>query len=210
LVPHYNKLSYLLRNRAEIGFGGRFFRHTDTRRFFRGSVDTSSRWRVDCERYRHLNAVDFRAVLRGRHYEQGAVMGKVRAAARHFGARPVHPFIDPALIDYYFNLPERDRFDRKRRLNKVLVRRMLAEHLDYDASAIGKRYFQFDGALFVTRHRKMIEAEIAGCRLWDGRLHGLLDGWLSKVDSQPYLWQSVVCLLQISAWYNHSRFARQS
>ncbi len=207
LIPHYTKLSYLLRNRAEIGFGGRFFRHTDTRRFFDQSFDTTYSWSTDCKRYRDLDDIDFRALMRGRHYEQGAVMGKVRAAARHFNARPAHPFIDADLIEYYFNLPESERFDRQRRVNKLLLRKMLAEYLDYDAVAVGKRYFQFDGPLFVHRYRQLIVNEVSSCRLWNERMGTLLDGWLAKSDQHPYLWQSIVALLQISAWHNHSRFA---
>ena len=119
----------------------------------------------------------------------------------------MHPFIDRDLIDYYFNLPEHERFDRAGWTNKLLLRRMLEKYLDYDAAAIGKRYFQFNGSLFVTRYRQFIVEEVMGCRLWNEKIGDLLQGWLSSADSHPYIWQSVVGLLQISAWHNHSRFA---
>ena len=36
---------------------------------------------------------------------------KARVAGEAFGLRPAFPYLDAELADYYFNLPEADRFD---------------------------------------------------------------------------------------------------
>jgi hypothetical protein len=207
LLSPGSRLNYLLRDPVEINWAGLRLRHCDTRRLFEGAVNTSREWRAVRRRLAPLSLgpVDLRGLLRGRHFEVGSQKDKIELAARVSGMRGVYPYQDAGVIDYYFNLPEAERYDPVRQVNKRLLRRLLGERLDYDERAIGKRAFQFDGAGFVSKHRAFVEGEILGCALFDPRSHGRLRRWIDAAARGGYAWQAVVGLFQLAGWHNRSR-----
>jgi asparagine synthetase B (glutamine-hydrolysing) len=208
LLPPGARLNYFLRDPAELNWAGLRVRHCDTRALFPDAVNTSREWRSVRRSLGPLSPVDFRGYLRGRHFEVGSQKDKIEMAARAFGMRGVYPYQDAGVIDYYFNLPEVERYDRARGVNKLLLRRLLRERLGYDERAVGKRAFQFDGAGFVSRHRAFIEDEILGCGLFDARAHFRLRRWIDAATGRGHAWQPVVGLFQFAGWYNRSRHLR--
>lgn len=209
LLPVDSELNYALRDPVEINWPGLRLRYVDSSRLLAGAVNTSRSWRRVRRELRGLDVTDMRTLLRGRHFEIGAQRQKIDLAARAFGVIPLYPYQDPAVIDYYFNLPERDRFDRAGLVNKVLLRRLLRERLDYDPAAIGKRGFQFDGAGFVARYRDLIVEEIRTCDLFYDRGLDFLPDSLKRVNRTRFGWHHVVGLFQLAAWYNHTQYLRR-
>jgi asparagine synthase (glutamine-hydrolysing) len=206
LLPPGARLNYLLRDPVELNWAGLRLRYCDTRRLIGGAVNTSREWRSSRRDLGPMSPVDLRGLLRGRHFEIGSQKDKIELAARAYGMRGVYPYQDAAVIDYYFNLPEGERYDRARQVNKLLLRRLLRERLGYDERALGKRAFQFDGAGFVSRHRAFVEDEILGCALFDTRGHGRLRRWIDAASGGGHAWQPVIGLFQLAGWHNHSRY----
>ena len=102
------------------------------------------------------------------------------------GPRDGHAMVRSAIADYYFNLPEADRFDREAKLNKVLLRRALAEALDYDERVVGSRYFDFDPARFMVTNAPFVREEILGCALWGPEVEPMFERWFAALpESAP-------------------------
>jgi len=136
----------------------------------------------------------------------GSQKEKVGLAARTFGLEAVHPYQDPRVIDYYFNLPERSRYDAGRRVNKVLLRELLSSRLGYDESVVGARGFSFDGPAFLRRHAGLVRDEVLTCSLFDRAAAERILNAAGDPDRSPCSWHHVVGLFQFAAWHNHSRY----
>lgn len=201
-----SSLNYLARTRAEVVFSGRTLRLHEYRSFYPAAVDTGPEWRAESSRTKGLDLIDLWGIIKLRNADAGASMLKQRLAARAVGMTAPMPFCDHEISDYYFNLPERDRFDRKADSGKTLLRQMLLEFLDYDANAIGKHYFMFDGAGFITRNMDFIRSEIDACALWDRPGLSVVHDWLGQIEDRPFLHHSLLTIFMISGWHNHSRY----
>lgn len=199
-------LNYFLRSRSASILPGRTFRPIDTRAFYPGSVDTAKWWSDLNRQSRHLGAIEIRNSPVMRHVDQAAILLKVRLAAESRGLNVLLPFCDRDVIDYTFNLPERERFDRSTGTNKLLLRTMLKRFIDYDADAIGKRWFKFDGAKFLLDHREFVLDEITGCRLWNARISELAEQWMRRLEHKHFMYHALLPLFMLSGWHNHSRF----
>lgn len=206
LTPVDSKLNYLARSRSEATFPGRMLRHNETTRFYPDAVDTRPFWYEASRETRHHDLLDLFAVTSERHGEPGQTMQKQRLAAKANGLVPVLPWCDADIAGYYFNLPEPDRYDLKTGTSKILLRRMLYRYLDYDADAIGKHYFSFDGAAFIQSNMEFVRSEIDRCRLWDPAGLPMVHRWLDAIESRPFLYHSLLTIFMISGWHNHSRF----
>jgi len=201
VVGPEHPLSAALRNRAEWHlYGGRWLRHCDTRTFYPDSVDTHREWQTTSDALRPLDDIDFRSMIVGRHFEQNGTTLKARTAAECFGVRAAFPYEDPELASYYFHLPEADRFDRATLTNKVLLRRLLRERLDYDDARLGKRVFEFDGAGFLTAHRDFVLREITGCPLWNEHAGPMVANLIDRPKALRKTWPSLLALFQLSGW----------
>ena len=193
--------SAALKNRAEWNFfGGRWLRPSDSRAFYADSVDTGASLNQRCASLSALDDIDFRSLVRGRNADHNAMIEKARVTGETFAVGTAFPFFDPDLADYYFHLPESDRFDRARSTNKVLLRRMLRERLDYDDARLGKRVFEFDGVGFLQQHRKFVLHEITGCPLWNDRVGPLVTGLIDRPRALRKTWPSLLALFQLSGW----------
>jgi asparagine synthetase B (glutamine-hydrolysing) len=206
LISPGSQLNYLLRDPVEINWPGLRVRYHETKRMFDGAANTSDRWR----RVRRENAgadiIDVRGCLRGRHFEIGSQKQKIDLAARAFDMEGIYPYQDAEVIQFYFNLPEANRYDRKRLVNKRLLRDLLRARLGYDDVALGKRPFRFDGAEFVRRNRSLILEEIHGCDQFSRTGLEFLDRSIEGIDRGQHVWHHVLGLFQFAGWYNHSRF----
>ncbi len=206
LFPVDSPLNYVARTRPETTFPGRTIRFHESRSFMPGAVDTRPFWRRVERETAHLDLIDLFGAVGERHVGYGASMKKHVLAANAIGMDASLPWCDSELADYYFNLPERYRYDLKTGENKVLLRRMLLQYLDYDANKIGKHYFGFAGAKFVMDNKDYIRSEIEACSLWDTTGLDLVRAWLDKVGSRPLLYHSILTVFMVSGWHNHSRF----
>lgn len=201
-------LNYFLRGRAGAIVSGRTLRHCDTRLFYSESVDTLSWWNDLAEPWRRLDDIDFLPPIL-LHAEQPKDMLKGKQVVEYLGQSQAVPFCDDDFIDYYFNLPEAARFDRRSMATKLHLTEMLERFADYDARAVGKRVFKFDAARFLVRHRRFVREQIVGCTLWGGTIERQADRWLDEVERRPFLSQALMPLLFLSGWHNHSRFIRR-
>lgn len=199
-------LNYLARSRAGTAFAGRTLRFGESKRLYPEAVDTAAQLWEESRRLREMDLIDLFGAYRERHGDPAGSMLKQRLAAHSVGLKAALPFCDHEIADYYFNLPESSRFDRASLTNKVLLRQMLLEHLDYDASAIGKHYFAFDGSRFIRRHESFVRDEIRSCRLWDPAGLEQVDGWIDRVEDRPFLYHAILTTFMISGWLNHSRY----
>jgi len=206
VVPVDSPLNYLARSRAEATLAGRTMRFGESRKLYPAAVDTS-RWWYDVSRQtRHLDLVDLYGEVMVRHSDLGGWMQKQRLAANAIGLGASLPWCDDDVADYYFNLPEHHRYDRRSGRNKILLRKTLYRYLDYDADTIGKHYFSFDGAGFIQRNMDFVRSEIEGCSLWDRGGLPVIHEWLDGVDSRPLLYHSLLTVFMVSGWHNHNRF----
>ncbi len=131
---------------------------------------------------------------------------KVDMTANAFGLKSRFPYADKEVIDYVFNLPRHARNDRSTGVTKILLRQMLLETIGYDADAVGKHYFSFEGERFLSDHRRFALAEITSCPLWSSEINALAPKRFDQMSGQPMLHHSLLVLFQLSAWYNHSRY----
>jgi len=206
-VPIDSPLNYALRSRLETLFSLRTLRYRDTSRFYPQAVDTHRYWWDRSRRLRDHDLIDLKAE-RARHHGAARSMLKMRLAVDWGGAEAVMPYCDRELAQYCFGLPEGDKFDLAHGTNKVLLRRMLEEAVGYDAAAVGKHPFLFDGARFLAENRTFVHDEITGCAWWNDRAGHVAAGWLDDLERRPFLYHPLLVLFQVSAWLNHSRYVR--
>ncbi|MBT3193783.1 MAG: hypothetical protein HN341_14645 [Verrucomicrobia bacterium] len=207
LVPCCTRGAQLLRNRAELCFLLGLFRGREVHRFYQEYVDAEAFWQHALDELRGRDVFDFRAVMRGRHYDQGSCALKATVASAAFGMRSAFPWCDDAVSQYYFNLPQASRYDQKQFVNKLLVRDMLSEAIDYPADTIGKRYFQFDRIAFFTANRELVRSEILGCSLWNRKQsERLLNALYGRLPHNRRVGVALNSWFLLSGWLNHNRW----
>jgi asparagine synthetase B (glutamine-hydrolysing) len=148
---------------------------------------------------RGLSPVDFRAFVRGRHFDGCGTMVKGRRAAAHHGARAVFPYADPRLIERCFHLPRAERYDEERGTNKLVLRRLLERRIGDAPYLRAKGSFRFDVLRFAEANAARIHAEIGAAahllRDLDRRV-----AWLLARRSNYVHAYALVTLLILSAW----------
>jgi hypothetical protein len=203
-LPLDSGLNYFTRTRVAALLPLRMFRPHDVAAFYPDAVDTEEFWQREGDKDTG-DLVDFLSATVVRHDDPSRISPKIHLSARVAGLEPVMPWCDDAVADYYFNLPEEDRFDRASRLNKVLLRRVLAEALDYDEKVVGSHYFAFEPARFIDANRDFVRDEILSCSLWGPSMESMLDEWLDALPRRPLHGHALHGLLMVSGWHNHSR-----
>ncbi len=205
-----SKLNYLARSRVEATFPGRTMRHHHIKRLFPDAVDIGDWWYDQSRNSRSLDLFSLFAAYNERYTNAAQTLSKQRLAAAALGIDAVLPWCDRALADYYFNLPQRERYDTRTGKNKLLLRNMLERYLGYDADAVGKHYFEFDGAAFIVHNIDFIRSEIEDADLWKPEGLRMVSNWLEALPSRPMLYHALLTVFMVSGWYNHSRFLHQS
>jgi Asparagine synthase len=176
-----------------------------TASFFPDVVDTLPFWTEEAIHYHHLTHMDLERVM-CRHFYEPLFMLKTRTVAAHMGASAVFPWCDARVIEYVFNLPAAARFNLETGLNKVLVRQLLRERLQYDDALIGKMHFANDNYILFNLLRDYILEHVSACRLWNRSAVDLARRYLNITDSRPRL-RPLFTLFVVSAWFNLSRYA---
>ena len=206
LLSHVSPLTFFFKSRSETCFPGYYFKPS-TIELLLGTCDlTQEYWAESDRNNKELDMFDFRIAIRVRHYDSNQVMLKACTAAAARGVAIEFPWTNEKLADYYFNLPEPERFDRNGFVNKILLRRMLRERLEYPDAMLGKRFFEFQLAPFMAAHRKFVIDEIFACNLWQSPVRTLVPRWYDSLSSTPHLAYGLNALFMISGWYNHSKY----
>ena len=201
-----SRLNYLARSRSAADFPGRNMRIHEIRRILDEAVDPADLWRKIDRRLAGQSDID-RAMRNMVHQIEGArTQDKVIRVAEARGMNPVLPYCDLDLAEYYFHLPEAERFNAAKREEKVLLRRLLAEEIEYDPVTIGHGFFAFDGASFFVENAAFVREEINACALWKREVGPLVDEWLAALPDRPYLFHPLLSLFTLSGWFNHSPF----
>lgn len=207
VVPYSTRLDQLLRDPVDHCFLQGLLRQRELADIL-PTIDSKSDWkRPLLEAYEKLDVFDFRAFVRGRHYDQGSCALKAFMACLSAGSQCLLPWCDSDIVDFYFHLPESSRFDRDSYKNKVLLRNMLHAEIDYPDAELGKRYFQFDRVAFYMTNRKRVEDEILGCPLWE-RLAAetLLRQMYHRLPRNPRVGVALNAWFLLSGWLNHNRY----
>ena len=199
-------INYLARSRAAATLPARSFRPTDTARFYPAAVDTRPFWQTESRYTADRSLPDLLNSIMVRHTDPQASMLKMRQAAAAFGMTAAMPFCDDELAEYVFHLPRTARYDAATGRTKILLRELLAGYGGYDADAVGKHPFRFDGAAFLERHRRFVVDEIVSCPAWDRlAVSGLVERWFDAMNGpRPFTYHALLILFQVSAWINHS------
>ncbi len=208
VAPVDSKLNYAARSRAEVTLPGRLPRHHHVQRLRPSEVNMHEVWEAESDEMRDLGLFDVYDVFLRRHIHAGQVLLKQRLAADSRGLGTALPWCDDGIADYFFNLPSADRWNLETGVDKMLLRRTLLRYLDYDAAAVGKHYFLFDGGAFILRHMDFVRSEIDASPLWADDGLAMVHGWLSALERRPMLHHAILTVFMISGWSNHSAYAR--
>ncbi|MDX1811392.1 MAG: asparagine synthase-related protein, partial [Gammaproteobacteria bacterium] len=151
--------------------------------------------------------IDLEASIRGRDYDRSCSFLKARLVASHTNNSMFYPYCNDELIDYCFNLPEQERFDMSRYINKILLRKLLNEKVQYDTLANKKFGFNFEGREFIRQHKKFITHEILNCSAWESEKMGpFLTRSMKLLDKNYYESHGIILLFLLSGWINHNQY----
>lgn len=203
LTPVDSPWNYAARSAAEATLPGRTPRMRHVASLYPDAVDVGSWWYNRPEASGRIEPIRVYAEVSERHTHPTQTVMKQRLAARALGMTSSLPWADRTIAEYYFHLPEEHRYDMSSGKNKVLLRHMLAERMDYDASAVGKHYFEFDGPRFVAEYREFIWSEIESSPLWDPEGLPMVRRWLDGVEDRPLLYHAILTVFMVSGWSNH-------
>ncbi len=96
-----------------------------------------------------LEFIDFRAFSRGAFHDHQCMMGKTIATAKYLSSDVIFPWADASLAEYCFNLPLSAKFDFKNLKNKLLLRSLLENKIDWKQEKRGvDLYFDLDMVFF--------------------------------------------------------------
>ena len=116
------------------------------------------------------------------------------------------PWCDAPIIDYYFNLPRNMRFNDQSYTNKVQLRAMLRDEIQYRDQIIGKRYFQFNRVAFFIANRDRVYDEIVNCAYWEREpAERLLQAAYRRLSRNPRVGVALNAWFLLSGWLNHNR-----
>lgn len=208
LIPVDSILGYFTRSRVATQLSGRTFRLPDTRRFYPDVVETRPFWAQVSDDTAEVGAIDLGTTVATAFHDQAEVHLKAHVAAQASGMVAAFPYCDSEVVDYLFNLPVSARYDVKSGVTKILLRQMLLDTIGYDAEAVGKHYFGFEGDRFLLAHRSFVLSEISQCGLWSADVGSIAAEWIDQLERRPLRYHSLLNLFQLSGWHNHSRYAR--
>ncbi len=207
VIPYATCASQLLCDPVELCFLQGLFRMREVRGFYHlPPTDSGFRTLME-EACRGRDLFDFRAYVRGRHYDQGSCALKAFMVCGASGRQCLLPWCDNDVIAYYFNLPQQARFDKATFINKLLLREMLRCEIAYPDRELGKRYFQFNRVAFYNQNRARVQDEILGCRYWDRvGSERLLRAAYRRLPRNPRVGVALNAWFLLSGWLNHNRW----
>lgn len=203
MTPVDSPWNYVARSPAEATLPGRTPRMRHVAALYPDAIDIGSWWYGCAETKGRIEPIRLYAEVSERHSHPTQTVMKQRLAARAVRLTSSIPWADREIAEYYFHLPEEHRYDQHTGMNKLLLRRMLAERMDYDATAVGKHYFEFDGPRFIAENREFIWSEIEASPLWDPDGIAMVRRWLDRVEDRPLLYHAILTVFMVAGWSNH-------
>lgn len=206
-LPFPGPGEHLLRSPAELAiYGGPFLPARCTKSFFEHETATSRWWAEMSMSFAGRNPDDLFSYARGVHYSEQSSKQKARLIAGARDSTAAFPWCDETLAEYYFHLPEPFRFDAVSRKNKILLRQMLAQQLQFDDGVLRNRGFEFDRATLLRDNWSFIRHEILSCRLWSRGIERFVNGlgFPARVTRRNAL--GVLALFMVSGWFNRCRY----
>lgn len=211
LIPHHSKAVKFFSTWPEINFYRHgHFRAAETRRFFDHDIDTEQYWLEIFQEQRAHSFTDAYGYLNDQFFAGAGILPKIKTVAESLNSTAALPWADKDIIDYYFNLPQDHKQDIEGGVNKILLRNMLREYLDYDDAKIGKRIFYFNQAQFVLANRDFVRDEVLSCALWNGNMERELEKFIAVTERFPRAGAAIIDLFMISGWHNHCRFLKEA
>jgi hypothetical protein len=180
---------------------GVWLRYNESRKFYPEAVDTHKYWLREGSAHEFARE-EYQHCLKMIYMGPAAFMLKTRNAAESVGATADFPWTDDAVADYCFSLPEDDRFDRKRRKSKTIIRQMLWEALSYDANAVGKHHFSFGKRNFLRHHLSFCRNEILGCTLWSRGVERTFQHLADLLERGQQAENALLSMFMVSLWHN--------
>jgi asparagine synthase (glutamine-hydrolysing) len=208
LIPYGTMADQFLRSPAQLCLMQGLFRPREIRRIFPQASDMNDDiFGVPVGTATDLDAFDYRALVRGRHHDQGSSALKMYSACHAAGLQPQLPWCDPAMVAYYFHLPRKHRFDQRSFTNKLLLREMLRLEIGYPDRMIGKKYFRFDRIPFFMNNEARVKDEILACPLWERRASAaLLEDVYRRLPRNARVGVALNAWFLLSGWLNHNRW----
>jgi len=207
IVPFGTKADQLLRDPVDHCFLQGLLRMREVARFYPQAISEGTFRAPLLAAWMRQDVFDFRACVRGRHYDQGSCALKAMVACQAAGKQCLLPWCDADVINYYFNLPRAARFNADMFSNKVLLREMLHREIDYPDHEKGKRYFQFDRIGFFMNNKARVGDEILGCRHWERTASERLLGEIyRRLPRNPRVGVALNAWFLLSGWLNHNRW----
>ncbi len=201
-----SRLNYLARTRSAAAWPGRNMRFHEIQPVYAAAIDPAERWRQEDRRFAGWSDVDRAAANMLRQIEGARTPDKARLVAHTHGMQAVMPFCDPDLAEYAFHLPVDQRYVERIRADKVPLRQLLEERIDYDPRIVGDGFFAFEGASFFADNADFVREEVFSCALWEPAVRPMVDAWLAVLDQRPYLFHALLSLFMVSGWHNHSLY----
>jgi len=88
-----------------------------------------------------LTYLDFRAFSRGAFHDHQCMMGKADVSARYLGSSAVFPWLEEGLSTFCFNIPLVEKLNFEKITNKIPLRKLLKEKLDWEQDKRGVDLF---------------------------------------------------------------------
>lgn len=209
MIPFHSKLVKFFSTWPEVSlYRHGHFRVSETRKFFDGATDTEPFWMDVYREQKDYSLVDSYTFINDQFFAGCGILPKIKTVAESLDCTAVLPWADADLAAYYFNLPLTQKYDLPSKKNKLLLRRMLKEYLDYDADRIGKRIFYFNMGKFVLDNHNFVRDEILACTLWNENIRRELKKYLKLVERHPRAGGAIMDLFMVSGWHNHCKYLK--
>lgn len=150
---------------------------------------------------------DLKAYVRCKFMDGQTYQDRTRSLAKLTDSRPVLPWCDESIADYVFNLPKEHKYDKQQQLNKILIRQMLQERINYPCETLKKRSFSFRFRPFYEKNKEWVFEEILQCPLISDSGRRYVEHIRQRESSERWLVISQL-LFQLAGWANHCRFLR--
>ncbi|AAZ26171.1 asparagine synthase-related protein [Colwellia psychrerythraea] len=160
------------------------------------------------KQYNNLDKDDFRAAIRARFCDSTMFQMKAELTTNSFGNEVYFPFSNKELVDYYFNLPIEERYDKANSCNKTLLRSMLNEYVEVDDFFKVKSGFRYNMPEFITINKEKIKKEIIECDLLEQDYSNRF--FAKHLDVQKVNYTSACkayILLVFASWRNRNKLA---
>lgn len=185
--------------------------YVDASDILSNAYDVDGFWAKLDSKFKELDYIDLRSIVRGGVIEVGIYQLKVRNFCNSVNSNMILPFTNGKVAKYFASMPESYLFDRKALKNKLVLRQLLKERLNLDSDQLGKLGFTYDSRAIVLNNWQMITQEIHHCGLWDQNgMQKLLQRLRKRMAGKGWgagaSGRLIYRLYLLSAWYNKNKY----